>query len=277
MNILLVFLIIIIVMLFIDHRWVKTTYYEIESEKLPSSFDGYKILQLSDLHNENLTHQLLAKIDKENPDIVVMTGDMVSANHRDFTTFFKLAKQVSDKYKVYYIKGNHEGELRKKDYELFSDTLYTYGIENMDNEMLRLEKDGEHINLYGMWCNQRYYSRADSDEEYKITKDVMEKLLGTPNKNEYNVLLFHTPSFFEEYEKWGADLVLSGHMHGGLIKLPKYGGVFSPDRKMFPKYCYGRFDKNDTTMIISSGLSRGSTGFRLFNRPEIVVTTLNKK
>lgn len=277
MNILLVFLIIIIVMLFIDHRWVKTTYYEIESEKLPSSFDGYKILQLSDLHNENLTHQLLAKIDKENPDIVVMTGDMVSANHRDFTAFFKLAKQVSDKYKVYYIKGNHEGELRKKDYELFSDTLYTYGIENMDNEMLRLEKDGEHINLYGMWCNQRYYSRADSDEEYKITKDVMEKLLGTPNKNEYNVLLFHTPSFFEEYEKWGADLVLSGHMHGGLIKLPKYGGVFSPDRKMFPKYCYGRFDKNDTTMIISSGLSRGSTGFRLFNRPEIVVTTLNKK
>ena len=85
----------------------------------------------------------------------------------------------------------------------------------------------------------------------------------------------HTPTYFDSYEEWGADLVIAGHTHGGLIRLPFLGGVFSPDRKLFPKYCYGKYEKNDTTMIISSGLSKGETGFRLFNRPEIVSITLN--
>ena len=128
-----------------------------------------------------------------------------------------------------------------------------------------------------MWCNQRYYSRADADKEYIIKKETITKLLGTPNKDEYNILLMHTPTFFEAYEDWGADLILSGHIHGGLIRLPFVGGVFSPDRKLFPKYCYGKYELDNSTMIVSGGLSRGETGFRLFNRPEIVTITLKSE
>ena len=101
--------------------------------------------------------------------------------------------------------------------------------------------------------------------------------MGEANKNEYNILLMHTPTYYESYEAWGADLVLAGHIHAGLIRIPFLGGVFSPDRKLFPKYCYGKYDIKDSSMIINAGLSRGSTGFRFLNRPEIVTVILNNK
>lgn len=279
--ILFIFIFIILVLflfrLYIDHNWIKKTSYDITSSKIPSAFDGYKILQLSDLHNKDFGTQIIKKIEKEAPDIIVLTGDMVSANHVNYSVFLNLAKYLSSKYKVYYIKGNHEGELSKNNYSVLEDALNLYNIKILDNEMVRLKKDGSYINLYGMWCNQRYYSRADEDKNYVIKKENVTKLLGNINENEYNILLMHTPTYFDAYESWGADLVLTGHMHGGLVRLPYFGGVFSPDRKLFPKYCYGRYDINDSTMIVNSGLSRGETGFRLFNRPEIVTITLKSE
>lgn len=277
MTFLLLIIILFTIRLYIDHNFIKKTSYEVKSTKIPSTFEGYKILQITDLHNKDFGKMLTDMIEKENPDIIVLTGDMVSANHINYTTFLDFAKYISSKYKVYYIKGNHEGELLNKNYSVIVDALDLYGVKILDNEMIKLEKEGDYINLYGMWCNQRYYSRADEDKTYVVKEETVEKLLGKPNVDEYNILLMHTPAYFEAYEHWGADLVISGHMHGGLIRLPYLGGVFSPDRKLFPKYCYGRFDKNLSTMIISSGLSRGETGFRLFNRPEIVTITLKSQ
>ena len=263
--------------LYIDHNLIKIMPYEIVSSEIPSTFDGYKILQISDLHNKDFGEQIIKKIEKEKADIIVLTGDMVSASHVDYTVFLDFAKHLSSKYTVYYIKGNHEGDLEKVNYSVIEDALSLYGIDILDNEKATIEKDGEHLNLYGMWCNQRYYSRADIDKEYIIKPETVTKLLGEADQDEYNILLMHTPAYFEAYENWGADLVLSGHTHGGLVRLPFLGAVFSPDRKLFPKYGYGRYEINDTTMIVSSGLSRGDTGFRLFNRPELVTITLKNK
>lgn len=262
------------VRLYIDHNFIKMTSYEVHSEKIPQGFDGYKILQISDLHNKNFGNQLFEKVCKANPDIIVMTGDMVSANSLNFSNFLNFAKRISEKYTVYYIKGNHEGTLEKRDYKVIKDALELYGITILDNQKVELKIGNDKINLYGMWCNQRYYSRADADKSYTVKQETVAKLLGTPNENEYNILLMHTPNYFEEYEKWGADLVLSGHVHGGLIRLPFVGGIFSPDRKLFPKYSCGKYKINNSTMIVNTGLSRGTTGFRFFNRPEIVTITL---
>lgn len=277
-KILIIILTLLIVLLgirlYIDHNLIKTTSYEVCSEKIPKSFDGYKILQISDLHNKNFGTQLFEKVCKEEPDIIVMTGDMVSANSLDFSNFLNFAKRISEKYTVYYIKGNHEGTLEKSDYNVIKDALEVYGITILDNQKVELKIGEDKINLYGMWCNQRYYSRADADKSYTVKQETVTKLLGEADKNEYNVLLMHTPNYFEEYEKWGADLVLSGHVHDGLIRLPFVGGVFSPDRKLFPKYSCGEYEINNSTMIVNTGLSRGTTGFRLFNRPEIVSITL---
>lgn len=266
-----------IIRLYIDHNVIRKTSYEITSSKIPKDFNDYKILHLSDLHSKNFGNQLLNKIDAENPDIIVLTGDMVSACEVNYTVFLNFAKKISEKYKVYYIKGNHEGKLSKENYNVLKDALSLYGVEILDNEKAILKKGDSFINLYGMWCNQRYYSRADIDKEYVIKKETVTKILGEANKNEYNILLTHTPTYYESYEAWGADLVLAGHIHAGLIRIPFLGGVFSPDRKLFPKYCYGKYDIKDSSMIISAGLSRGSTGFRFLNRPEIVTVILNNK
>lgn len=270
-------MILFLIRLYIDHNLIMITSYEVKSAEIPSTFDGYKILQISDLHNEDFGEQITKKITQESPDIIVLTGDMVSANDINYAVFLDFAKYLSNKYDVYYIKGNHEGDLTKENYSVLEDALNLYGIKVMDNEMRKLEKEGSYINLYGMWCNQRYYSRADVDENYVIKEETVVKLLGEADEDEYNILLMHTPVYFEAYESWGADLVISGHMHGGLIRLPYLEGVCSPDRKLFPKYCYGRYEINDSTMIISSGLSRGETGFRLFNCPEIVSITLKSE
>ena len=210
---LIIFLCVLIVLfairLYIDHNVISKAYYEISSEKIPSTFNGFKILQISDLHSKDFKGDLENKINEENPDIIVMTGDMVSANQTDYSVFLNLAKTLSKKYKIYYIKGNHEGELTKENYKVIEDALKSYGIKILNNEVVKIEKSGESINLYGMWCNQRYYSRADSDKDYVIKESTLEKLLGQPNKDEYNILLMHTPMYFTEYSDWGADLILS--------------------------------------------------------------------
>lgn len=272
-----ILIILFIIRLYIDHKLVKITSYDVTSSKIPSTFDGYKILQLSDLHNEDFGSQLTSKIISENPDVIFLTGDMVSANDVNYSNFLNLAKFLADKYEVYYIKGNHEGDLLNKNYIVLEDALKLYNIKILDNEKVELKNGKDIINLYGMWCNQRYYSRADADKSYIVEEKTITKLLGEADKSFYNILLFHTPAYFESYVNWGADLVITGHIHGGLVRLPFVGGVFSPDRKLFPKYCYGRYDKEMATMFVSSGLSRGETGFRLFNRPEIVCITLKSK
>lgn len=262
---------------YIDHNLIKITSYEVESSKIPSSFEEFKIVQLSDLHNKNFNKQLIRKINLINPNIIVMTGDMVSSNHTNFNTFFELSEELAKTYKVYYIKGNHEGRMEDKYYSKIADTLKSYGITVLDNEKRQIQNNGEYINLYGMWCNQRFYSRINRDKNNVITKDTVNKILGESEHDAYNILLMHTPLFFEAYEAWGADLTLAGHIHGGMIRLPFLGGVFSPYLELFPKYCYGKYDINNSSMIISAGLSAGTTALRLFNRPEIVSITLHSK
>ena len=142
-----------VIRLFIDHNILKVTSYTISSNKIPENFNGFKIVQISDLHNENLENRIMDKVNAENPDIVVLTGDMVSANQVNYSNFLNLAKTLSTKYKVYYIKGNHEGELSNKNYKVIKDALESYGIKILNNEKIELEKDGKYINLYGMWVS----------------------------------------------------------------------------------------------------------------------------
>lgn len=275
LNILLIILVILLIIrLYIDNNCVKITSYEVESSKIPSSFNDYKIVQLSDLHNKKYGNSLIDKIDKISPDIIVMTGDMVSASDTNFDNFFNIAKSLVSKYKVYYIKGNHEGRMEKVKYDHIRDTLKKYGIVVLDNEKVVIEKENQTINLYGMWCNQRFYSRIGRDKSNVITKDIMDKILGESQDELYNILLMHTPHYLEAYADWGADLTLCGHIHGGVIRIPFIGGVLSPYIELFPEYCYGIYKYNDSCMIVNSGLCTIKKFLRLFNRPEVVVVTL---
>lgn len=269
-----------LVEVYIDSNMLVVTNINIKDKKIPENFNGYKIMHLSDLHSKSFGEKnidLINKVNEINPNIIVMTGDMVNSNDTNFDIFFDLAKSLSKKYKIYYIVGNHEQDMKEENKKVIFDFLKANGIKILDNEKVVIEENGEYINLYGSWCNLRYYSSKYAEEKYDFTIDVMNKIMENAKIEEdrYNILLAHNPNFIDVYARWGADLTLSGHIHGGMIRIPFVGGVFSPDTVLFPKYTSGLYEVEGKKLIVSRGLGRGVRGFRFFNRPEINVIELN--
>ena len=258
--------------------------YTIENRKVPKSFDGFKIVQLSDLHSKEFgrnNRRLIGKIDSIDPDIIVMTGDMVNVTDDQFNVFISTSNELAKKYKIYYIIGNHEQALKNSKLEYIYSRLKAAGVTVLDNQKVVLEKDGHKIDLYGMWYNLRYYSdqtnksiKEDPSNKYYLTSQKISSIIGEHDPERFTILLTHNPAYFESYKKWGADLTLSGHIHGGMVRLPFIGGIYSPERTLFPKYDAGMFTDSDSKMIVSRGIGNGIIGFRFLNCPEIVEVTL---
>lgn len=270
-NMIAIFLIGFGIRLYIDNNVFEVTYINFEDSEIPQAFDDIKILHISDLHNKsygNNNEGLLAKIKELSPNYIFLTGDMVSSRDTDFSNFFHFAYEIGKKYDCYYILGNHEMDLSNEDRKKIYETLESYHITVLDNEMVQLEKNGEIINIYGMWYNPKYYIK----EEFSL--ENMQKILGN-SLDGFNILLTHNPDDFKIYASWGADLTFSGHVHGGMIRLPFIGGLISPNRTLFPKYDAGFYEYGDSNLIVSRGMSRGATGIRVFNQPELVVVTFS--
>ncbi|MDY2882359.1 MAG: metallophosphoesterase [Romboutsia timonensis] len=262
--------------------------YEVKSRKIPKVFDKFKIVQISDLHNRSFgidNSILLEKIDKLKPDIVCITGDLIDGANEDFSIALKLIDELSRKYQVYHIIGNHEQKVMfnkyKELYKEYFKQLNAKNIINLENEMVKIERDSKCINIYGLVIPYKYYpylfNRNYKNKSLDFNKYDVEKRLGKIDNREYNILLVHTPFFFEGYSKWGADLVLAGHVHGGIIRLPIKGGLLSPNREFFPKYDLGEYNMGKSTMILSKGLGGSKVLPRVNCKPEIVEITLKSK
>ena len=268
------FLVVMIIIgrLYIDNNIIQTTNVEIISNKIPNSFEGYRIVQLSDLHNRSFgrdNSRLIRAMRELEPDIVVLTGDMVTGNDKDFTVFFNLVEQISQEYPIYYIPGNHEVALKDSSKQEFLNLFERTGVVFLNNQKVELESDcGDIINLYGLWYQNLHYVKEP------LNIEMIEQYIGVANTSVYNILLTHQPKYFELYEKWGADLIMSGHIHGGMVRLPYFGPVFSPDEGLFPQYAAGEYHLNDSVLVVSRGLGIGTRGFRVFNRPDLVLITL---
>lgn len=266
---------------FISNYTVGVTQYTVAIEKMPKVFEGYKVLQITDMHSKKFPFndmQLLYKIKKISPNIIVMTGDMINTTDTDFEHFISLSKRLAKQYPVYYIIGNHEQALKKNDLVELKTRLADAGVFILDNRHVKLMYNGASINLYGLWFNLRYYRDINDEQakDYIVSEKQMKKILGQVKHDEVNILLAHNPVFFEAYAQWGADLTLSGHMHGGMIRIPFYGGVLSPEKEYFPQYDAGIFRKGKQEMIVSRGLGEYA-GFRYFNQPELIVISLTNK
>lgn len=257
----------------------EVSHYEITSPLLPESFDGFKIVQLSDLHNkvfgkDNLPLFKLSAAEK--PDIIVMTGDMLSHDAPDTDKFLRLVKRLAKRFPVYYVNGNHE--LSDLDDDVFSyvaDALASYGAVCLDNSSVEITRGEDMIRLCGLCYSAEYYRGV---REYKrgwkafMLTDMI-NYLGIKQPDEYTVLLAHNPLDFDVHAEWGADLSLGGHIHGGLIRLPIVNGIFSPERRLMPKYKEGVYRIGDSFLIVSRGLGR----FRIHNPPEVVSVTVRSK
>ena len=257
---------------------LEVTKYVVENKKVPKEFDGYNIVQISDLHSklfgEN-NKKLIQKIKSLNPDIVVVTGDLIDGENNNYNVALDFMKEISKLYRVYYIIGNHEQKsLIKKykdDYKDYFNKLHQIDFVNLDNNKVEIVKGDSNINLYGLTVPYSCYKYLfDNQETTSIDIDFLEEKLGKVDREQFNILLAHTPFYFDEYEKWGADLTLCGHVHGGIVRLPLVGGLLSPDRKFFPKYDLGEYIKNKSTMIVSKGLGGSKVLIRVNCKPEIV-------
>ena len=257
---------------------LEVTKYVVENKKVPKEFDGYNIVQISDLHSklfgEN-NKKLIQKIKSLNPDIVVVTGDLIDGENNNYNVALDFMKEISKLYRVYYIIGNHEQKsLIKKykdEYKDYFNKLHQIDFVNLDNNKVEIVKGDSNINLYGLTVPYSCYKYLfDNQETTSIDIDFLEEKLGKVDREQFNILLAHTPFYFDEYEKWCADLTLCGHVHGGIVRLPLVGGLLSPDRKFFPKYDLGEYIKNKSTMIVSKGLGGSKVLIRVNCKPEIV-------
>lgn len=246
-----------------------------ENKKIHREFDGFKIVQISDLHNKKFgenEERLLNKIREASPDIIVITGDLIDRRRYDLDTalmFIKGAKEIAP---IYYVAGNHEGWSKK--YEQIEKSLKDAGVNVLNNKQIEIEKGNKQITIMGLLDPSFWV------DSYKKVTDIskMEKYLDSvPKTDNFRIVLSHRPELIDFYAKYKLDLVFSGHAHGGQFRLPFIGGLYSPSQGVFPKYTSGAYKKGNTTMIVSRGLGNSKFPIRINNRPEVVVATLQSK
>lgn len=227
-----ILLLISIIYLYTGNTLIVNTEYKIYSSVLPESFSGFTVAHISDLHNASFgknQEQLINKINKINPDIIVITGDLIDSRRKGTDNAEKLLENLPDSIDVYFVTGNHEAASREYD-ELLK-ILEDNNVNILQNENALIEKDGQYINLCGitdpLFLTGTSYSK-ENDER------VTEILNGICSEDFYNILLSHHPEMLDIYSQSAANLVLSGHAHGGQIRLPFIGGLFAPGQGLFP-------------------------------------------
>lgn len=250
-----------------DNLRIVTTCYLVEDSRIPTAFHGYRIAQISDLHNaefgEDNSRLLQALADGE-PDIIVITGDLVDRHHGDMEVAIDFAARAAELAPVYYVAGNHEADIGA-DYAVLKAALQEVGVCVLENEVVTLEKDGETLLLAGL---RDYYF----EEDWSVFGEYLEQF---SQDEGFTVLLCHRPEYFRRYATLGYELVLCGHAHGGQVRLPWIGGVLAPDQGFWPPYDAGIFQKDGTRMIVSRGLGNSLFPIRFNNPPELVIAELS--
>lgn len=249
--------------------------FEVEGERIPGSFDGFRIAQISDLHNAQFGDgniKLLGLLVQSEPDIIVITGDMIDSRHTDVGIALDFARQAVKIAPVYYVSGNHES--RVVEYEALKKGLIEVGVEVMENRKVRIDCEGERIALLGI-KDPTFHDEHFPEDEKSIARRAIEEL--QEESDGYTVLLSHRPELFDLYVDTGMDLVFTGHAHGGQFRLPFIGGIIAPHQGFFPEYDGGQFTEGYTTMMVSRGVGNSIIPIRFNNRPEIVLVSLKCK
>lgn len=270
-----------------ENRHFVVRRYTVAGDKLPPAFDGYRIAVISDLHNQEFgreNERLLAAIREQSPDIAICAGDiLVGKPGADFTTAASLVRSLVREYPVYLAMGNHEyrmkiypdvyGDMWERYYAETSKTDSRHEAVWLDNETAYIVRDSEKIAITGLSIDRMYYKRF---QKHEMPAEYVERLCPFSDRSVFQILLAHNPDYFPAYAAYGADLVISGHVHGGMVRLPLLGGMISPRLRLFPKYDRGEFTIGKSTMLLHAGLGNHTIRFRVNNRPELMIVTLKR-
>lgn len=247
--------------------------YAVKDTKIPAGFDGYKIIQISDFHNthlNSLTDKLVEEINGENPDIIVITGDLIDSRRTDAELSLNLVRRIADIAPIYYVTGNHESRVTEE-YSKLKEGLLELGVMILDNKKVLLERKGDAIEIIGV--NDPTFS--DSAQYIGEAATIADELSALAESQDYyKILLSHRPELFEIYVEAEVNLVFTGHAHGGQIRLPFIGGLAAPNQGLLPKYTSGVYESEDTRMAVSRGIGNSIFPFRINNRPELVIAEL---
>lgn len=249
--------------------------YELTSKRLPAGFDGLSIVQLSDLHGRIFkpnSDELVEKVAMLTPDLIVLTGDMFDKTHtrKQRQAILDLMERLCERSVVYAILGNHETRSPKRS-RIISEMRET-GVRLLGNQGAILERGGDRIGIAGVETDPMKELYDIEDNQHVQGK--LEKAMARYEKDPvpFRILLAHKPELLGQYAEAGADLVFSGHAHGGLMEIPFSGGkrLLAPGQGLFPHYAQGLYRKENAMLVLSSGLG----GPRVGLQPEIVHVTL---
>ena len=257
-------IILVIIYAVAENRLLITRKYKIRLNT--NNVRSLKIIQISDIHKSNKIIKSISRIKQLEPDIIFLTGDMISRSVKNMSKLDNLMKSLSSICPVYSCPGNHELDLPSEKHNEYKAIMQKNCVNYLENRQPIYEKDGIKIKIAGASLNIGVYK--DEKNGYSMLKEytVSDLLQDIGEKKDFTVLLAHNPLFAEVYSRWGADIVFSGHIHGGAVRLPFLGGILSPERKFFPKYSKGLYYVGKSIMIVSGGIGKP----RLFNPSEIV-------
>lgn len=276
LSILFLLIVFFLIVMLIDGNRFHIVTYTITSSKIKKN---QKLIFLSDLHNKTYgkdNMQLLQAIEKEKPDKILIAGDMITSKvGTKIENGTRFVRNLGKKYPVYYGMGNHEHKIKNDTnkygtmFQEFENALKEVHIDLMSNMRVYLPSDN--VDIAGLDMDKKYYKKT---RKSKMKDTYMESKIGKPRDTSFQILIAHNPEYFKQYVSWGADLILSGHVHGGVMRLPFIGGVISPSFRLFPKFDGGIFKDKDATMILSRGLGMHTIPIRIFNPGELIVIHL---
>lgn len=255
-----------------ENKTIVTTEIEVVSDKIPEEFSGYRIVQISDLHNTEFgfrNKKLIEKVKAADPDIIVMTGDMVDMYRPRINVAVRLGEELVSIAPTYFVTGNHDVKAVGREALLagFENT----GVNILRNKNISIEKGDKKIELLGI-DDPKFLDDTMKGTDVQNTENAIKSLI--KDENTFKILLAHRPEMIDVYSSLNIDLVLSGHAHGGQINIPGKGGIMAPGQGWFPQYYEGLYTVGNTQMIVNRGLGNSVFPFRINNRPEIVVAEL---
>lgn len=243
------------------------TRYELSLPEGLEGLDGLKIAQISDVHSADIQEELQTALREAAPDLIVFTGDLVNREDRDLSCALSLAAMAAQIAPTYYAPGNHEAD--NPCYPELREGLEEAGITVLENESVQLWYRGARVNIIGL-LDLAFHPQGRTAAREELPGLIQDLSV----HGALNVVLSHRPSLMEEYGESGADLVFSGHAHGGQVRMPLIGPLFAPDEGALPDYTAGTYLAGETWVVVSRGLGNGTPFPRLWNAPELVVVTM---
>lgn len=281
MNIVISIFLILLIFIYINYKVIFVSKYKIYDKKIPSAFNGYKILHLSDWHctyyGKN-NRKLISLINNQNVDAIFISGDFVVRQRKEYKPVFDFIKKINNK-NIYYILGNHEIALGKELLSYFIEELRKLGVIVLEDEKTYISKGNDKITLYGLNYNSNDYDTKNIKNEEIIEKykKKYEEKLGILNKDNFNILLTHDPLYFEVYARMGYNLIYAGHLHGGAIRIFGYCLAKLKCGIIISRLGAGIKKRYNSKMIVSRGVGNSTVPIRVFDSPEISITTLYSK